>query len=92
MALIVLLRRVVILYDLRPYRISLHFEVLQLLSCLFSFSSDGCDLWLRCLINLSLCLLGSGILREVLGEGDKFRGSGKVLSEWLGYIEALFNR
>lgn len=70
----------------------LYLEVFQLLLCLFRRSSGSYDLRLRCLVNLALCLLGGGVFREVFGEWDEFRGAGKVLSEWLGYSEALFVR
>ena len=70
----------------------LYLEVFQLLLCLFRRGSSRHDLRLGCLVNLALCLLGGGVFREIFGVWDEIRGAGKVLSEWLGYSEALSMR
>jgi len=64
-------------------------EILQFISSLSGSTANGCYLWFWSLLDLPLCLLGSGVLWQLLGEREELRGSWKVLSERFRYIKPL---
>ena len=65
----------------------LNLDILQFLG---NLANRG-DLWLRGLLNLTLCLLGGGILWQLLREWNKLWGAWEVLSKRLWNVETLGN-